>query len=322
MVYKYDYDVKNDLIDLLETKQDFSGVPEMPYYLKQYHQETNISRQNLQRFLIYRLSASMNDNDVKKFDCDVCKEMVAFYLKTYHWLNGYRSTLQPSATTKYEVTNGSVTYRGDTMTSAWIPVKNYIQLKMPGPYQRKEGKWELYFLRNMEKIELSPEAGRFLQLTHSIGNFMPVPSGFNTGRSGLYANWDSWDLTLTQIFQRYADNSDMPEICNHGSLERLFFYSRNKESAIGHCEAWLKLFGTWENFAKENYLEAFLDKNGVPKKFFPGHSLENPLPKTLEEYETFFQTVNKCIRARGTLLLSRYDSTQTAPSQDPIPKLP
>ena len=50
---------------------------------------------------------------------------------------------------------------------------------------------------------------------------------------------------------------------------------------------------------KENYLEAFVDKKGVPKKFFPGHSLENPLPKTLKEYETFFQTVNKCIEQRG-----------------------
>lgn len=52
MVYRYDYDVKNELIDLLETKQDFSGVLEMPYYLEQYHQETSTARQNLQRFLI------------------------------------------------------------------------------------------------------------------------------------------------------------------------------------------------------------------------------------------------------------------------------
>ena len=46
MVYRYDYDVKNNLIDLLETKQDFAGVLEMPYYLEQYHQETSTARQN------------------------------------------------------------------------------------------------------------------------------------------------------------------------------------------------------------------------------------------------------------------------------------
>ena len=117
MVYRYDYDVKNELIDLLETKQDFSGVLEMPYYLEQYHQETSTARQNLQRFLIYKLSYYLDDSDLKQFDCDVCEEMTTSYLKTYHWLDGYRSEQQPSTAVKYEVTNGNITYRGDTMTS-------------------------------------------------------------------------------------------------------------------------------------------------------------------------------------------------------------
>ena len=68
MVYRYDYDVKNELIDLLETKQDFSGVLEMPYYLEQYHQETSTVRQNLQRFLIYKLSYYLDNTDLKQFD--------------------------------------------------------------------------------------------------------------------------------------------------------------------------------------------------------------------------------------------------------------
>ena len=66
MVYRYDYDVKNNLIDLLETKQDFSGVLEMPYYLEQYHQETSTARQNLQRFLIYKLSYYLDDSDCSR----------------------------------------------------------------------------------------------------------------------------------------------------------------------------------------------------------------------------------------------------------------
>ena len=236
MVYRYDYDVKNNLIDLLEAKQDFSGVLEMPYYLEQYHQETSTARQNLQRFLIYKLSSYLSDTDLKQFDCDVCEEMTTSYLKAYHWLDGYWSEQQPSTAVKYEVTNGDITYRGDTMTSAGIPIKNYIQLKMSGQSKIQGNMWELYFLRNMEKIKLSPEAGRFLQLTHSIGNFIPVPSGFNTGRSGEYAKWDSWDLTLTQIFQWYTDNSNMTDICNHGALERLFTYAKNPK--VGPIAGW------------------------------------------------------------------------------------
>ena len=236
MVYRYDYDVKNNLIDLLETKQDFAGVLEMPYYLEQYHQETSTARQNLQRFLIYKLSYYLDDSDLKQFDCDVCEEMTTSYLKTYHWLDGYRSEQQPSTAVKYEVTNGDITYRGDTMTSAWIPIENYIQLKMSGQIKMQGNMWELYFLRNMEKVRLSPEAGHFLQLTHSIGNFIPVPRGFNTGRSGEYAKWDSWDLTLAQIFQWYTDNSDMTTICNHGALERLFTYAKNPK--VGPIAGW------------------------------------------------------------------------------------
>ena len=67
------------------------------------------------------------------------------------------------------------------MTSAWIPIENYIQLKMSSQIKMQGNMLELYFLRNMEKIRLSPEAGRFLQLTHSIGNFIPVPRGFYDG---------------------------------------------------------------------------------------------------------------------------------------------
>ena len=40
--------------------------------------------------------------------------------------------------------------------------------------------------------------------------------------------WDSWDLTLAQIFQWYTDNSDMATICNHGALEHLFTYAKIK----------------------------------------------------------------------------------------------
>ncbi len=47
------------------------------------------------------------------------------------------------------------------MTSAWIPIENYIQLKMSSQIKMQGNMLELYFLRNMEKIRLSPEAGRF-----------------------------------------------------------------------------------------------------------------------------------------------------------------
>ena len=199
---------------------------------------------------------------------------------------------------KYELTNGKLIYRGDTMTSAWVPIKNYIKLMMHVQTIPEQDMWELYFFRNTGKIELPSEAGRFLQLTHSVGNFIPVPEGFNKGRSGEYAKWDFWDLTLNQIFMWYNDNADLTKSRCHDALNRLFTYADDKD-VVGRCEAWLEMFGTWENFIKENYLEAFINEQGMPKVFFFGHSLDDPLPKTFEEFETFFKNVNECIEQRG-----------------------
>ena len=84
MVYRYDYDVKNELIDLLETKQDFSGVLEMPYYLEQYHQETSTARQNLQRFLIYKLSYYLDDSIFIK-SVDILLDFLLLHPYSFLW---------------------------------------------------------------------------------------------------------------------------------------------------------------------------------------------------------------------------------------------
>ena len=300
---QYDYDVKNDLIDLLEATKDYSGMPEMSFCLERYHQESNIGKQSLLRFLIYRLASYLEDRDIGEFDCDACKKVTNSYLMTYTWLDGYSCEKQNVSEIKYELKNGITSYRGDTMTSAWVPIKNYIKLRLGVNSIPEEDLWELYFFKNIEEIDPSPEAGRFLQLTHSIGNFIPVPMGFNVGRSGEYGKWDSWDLTLTQIFNWYADNTDSTKPHNNAALRRLFMFALEnyKDLTVKKCEAWLGSFGTWESFVKENYLEAFVDDQEAPKKFYSTHSLDRPIAmsKNIEEFETFFKTCNECIEQRG-----------------------
>ncbi|MDO4842602.1 MAG: hypothetical protein Q3982_08020 [Phoenicibacter congonensis] len=300
---QYDYDVKNDLIGLLEARKDYSGMPEMSFYLERYHQESNIDKQSLQRFLIYRLASDLEDRGIREFDCDVCKKVTDSYLRTYTWLDGYSCKKQDGTEIKYELKNGITTYRGDTMTSAWVPIKNYIKLKLGVNSNPKGDSWKLYFLRNIGEIELSEEAGRFLRLTHSIGNFIPVPMGFNVGRSGYYGNWDSWDLTLTHIFNWYADNTDSVKLHDNSALRRLFEYAQENymDFTVRKCEVWLESFGTWESFVKKNYLDAFVDEQGVPRKFYSAHSLDRPIAKSknIEEFEMFFKTCNECIEQRG-----------------------
>lgn len=132
---------------------------------------------------------------------------------------------------------------------------------------------------------------------------MPVPPGFNVGRSN-YGKWDYWDLTLCQIHQWYMDNPINSEYVNNRALDILFDNDRNKQTSILNCQMWLKSFETWERFIQQNYMESFVDKNGVPKRFFKSHSLNNPLPTTIKEFEEFFKTVNECIMIRGKRIIA------------------
>lgn len=297
------YDIKDDFIELLHAKNNFSGVEELKHYYKMYCMEASSAKRNLMKFCIYRLSSNLADSELKSFDCDVCKRVIESFPITYRWLNNFTCTNQKGSSIKYEVINGNRYFRGDTMTSAWTILKGYVKLRTSTYTIGKNDTWELFILRNVDRIPLSDAMGDFLQLVHSIGNFMPVPRGFNTGRSN-FGKWDSWDLTLNQLYQWYKDNTPSGSTVNNQSLEKLFEKDSNKQNSILSCQTWLESFDTWAQFVKENYLDSFLHKNGTPKAFFENHSLTNPTPKTIIEYETFLQTVNACIISRGNSIIN------------------
>lgn len=308
MKYRYDYDVKDDLMELLQRKNDFSGAEELRYYFQIYQNEENSIKKNLMKFCIYKLSANLADVEIKSFDCDVSKGIIESFQKTYAWLNDSICQNQKdrngnSSPVKYELLSGTTSYRGDTMTSIWTTLKEYIKLKIGVSKINENDTWEMFILRECKKINLSFHAGEFLELGHSIGNFIPVPQGFNVGRSN-WGKWDYWDLTLYQIYQWYRDNNIQRGDYNNRALETLFRNDRNKQTSIEYCVLWLERFGTWENFVKQNCMESFVDEKGVPKRFFKNHSLNYPIPKTIKEFEEFFETVNECIANRGKTIIN------------------
>ena len=308
MRYQYDYDVKEDLIELLQEKNNFSGQPELEHYLQVYRNEKDEIKRNLMKFCIYKLTQYLSDIEVSSFDCDASKEITKSYQKTYSWLEdsvfqNQKDRNGNNSPVKYELLNGNSIFRGDSMTSIWTTLKGYIKLKTGVSKINNDDTWEMYILRESSRINLSANAGRFLGLGHSIGNFIPVPQGFNVGRSN-WGKWDYWDLTLYQIYQWYMDNDLQNMNVNNQALETLFTGDRNKQSSIINCEIWLRSFGTWGNFVKQNYMESFIDKKGVPIKFFKNHSLKYSTPKTLKEYEEFFKTINECISSRGKSIIN------------------
>lgn len=308
MKYQYDYDVKDEFMALLTEKANFSGVNVLSHYMEIYRDEKNPSTRNLIKFCIYKLSAQLSDRELRNFDCDVSKGVIDSFLQTYSWLKN--SVIECQVDTngnvvpmKYQVRTNATVFRGDTMTSIWTTLKEYAKLKTSTHMIDENDSWELFMLRNYKKIDLSYHTGRFIQLGHSIGNFIPVPQGFNVGRSN-WGKWDYWDLTLYQIYQWYRDNNIQRGYYNNRALETLFRNDRNKQTSIEYCVLWLERFRTWENFVKQNCMESFVDKKGVPKRFFKNHSLNYPIPKTIKEFEEFFKTVNECITNRGKAIIN------------------
>lgn len=294
----YNEDEKKKLIKNIEEKANYQGAEYLEDWILKYNKEIDWKKKNLMRFLIYRMSAGLTDHTLSRYDCDATLNITEEYKKTYKYLENYeiqnqtlRGEIEPI---KCELVDGVHTYRGDTMTSTWTVLKQYVQITMK--ISKHQESWEGYIFNNVKKIKISNELGKFLELCHTYGNFLPVPLGFNAGRSN-YGKWDMWDLTLSKIYEWFCDKENL-----NNSLNVLFSASTNIEYSVSHCCEWLKQFETWEEFVDNNYLQAYVDKNYKPILFFEGHSFEKPLPTNEREFQDFFKAVNKCIEKRNIQL--------------------
>lgn len=285
---------------LLDHTHDFSGFPELERYFSILKSNVNYKNYSLILFCIYRLSSKLDNNEIKHFECDCCQGATEFYKKMYGWMSDYVCESQADTIGKYLLRHPDkkIFFKGDTMTSVFTPLKEYIKLKSGIQCIPQTEDWELYWLNHIPTIELSDAAYSFIWYGYSPANFLPVPQGFNTGRSN-FGKWDSWDLTLNQIYRWYLDNPQMSDRTNDCALEEMFIHSQNQDDTILHCTEWLKFFHSWDKFVELNYMQAFLLPDGRPKRFFKSHTLEYGLPKTTDEYEEFFQNVALCIGKRG-----------------------
>ena len=143
----------------------------------------------------------------------------------------------------------------------------------------------------------------YLKAWHLLGNFMPVPAGFNCGR--YQATLDYFDVTLKYIhdWYCYGDESNTLDVLISGKTPA------EKEMAIENTRRWLSSFKengqpSWQEFVEKNYLGAFVKKEedgkyGKPKEFWVGHFDSQIMPKNIDEYQQFFINATQCIRERN-----------------------
>lgn len=266
-----------------------------------------------ERFLKYR-----NDNSLLgiSFEGDVSIRTMYIFTKLFPYVNreGRQIELYKSSDSeeplkhnklrlKFEIGDNkshNFVYRGDTMNSYSGTINAYIRA----------------FGHKLPDV-----AKEFATLTHTIGNYTPVPYKkrgveFNSPRGfDNYKINDYWDLTLLAIYNWFLSiNGKIPAY-----QLNLLDVVKTKE-AVQMVEKWLENFKdekgrySWDKFVADNYMEDFVEIieespeermegiYGMPKELWCGHFnsfSDYNRPSTKEEFMHFFSNVTVAIKARG-----------------------
>lgn len=232
---------------------------------------------NYEKMLLYKRCANRLG-----IDCDVALRTMIIYALAFPYVLDNNRSLKKNSTYKYSFSNGrTFDYRGDTMNSFKQISDCYLSFC------------------ERDDIQNSEPFKRFVELNHTIGNFIPVPFkggdrnnslSFNMKRNSTVG--DYWDLTMFKICKWYINEDDK-------YLEEL---AGKDENIKKMTKEWLSIFGKkldgWKNFVDKNYLGVFVDSNYRPIQFWCDH-VRSMLPQKLEQCNSFFDKVSRAIESRG-----------------------
>ena len=218
--------------------------------------------------------------------------------------------------------NNKTKYYSDTMTSVQNLLSNYYISLCSDEWDdyKKEHSDVQYFsieifkemfendkkYPKFKKAFENEKVREFVKHYHTLGNYIPVPYGFNKARSGSFASHDMWDITLEKIKEYYHIRKQSKDISK--SLEVILELLHMKDT-INKTINWLDSFGTWENFVDKNFLmENDKNKNYVDKSYniikLANHHFSDSQIKS-DEYLKYFEELTNIIKGR-TLIIKEY----------------
>ena len=294
------YDMKDEFSNLLKFKENDSNLDKW------------------RKFKSYKV----DENSVYGIDCDVCELAVFIYNKTFDFLKKCkRPTKQYSKISIKDLLNCCITKKVEGSLVEIIPFTNVFetdicytreykyQLIVNTPHGKEYYRGDVmtsfantynHYIKNFsDNKHIEDEIEKLAKNHHTIGNMIPVPTGFNSGRAGRYAKYDYWDLTMMKIKEWY----DYKETNDEPLIELL----HNDLNAIKYCKNWLTHFGAWKDFVEKNYLKAFTDEGAVykPLQFWSGHSYDSPnLPSDENEFYSYLQLLNNLVKKRNIEILN------------------
>lgn len=212
------------------------------------------------------------------------------------------------------------TYRGnitgETLNSVQTTLNSTLKEFNMGTYFRRYGNYSINYAIALFKAcrdtftnELGsvPKLKEFLSIYHTLGNFMPVPVGCNSPRGFQNTDIeDYWDITLKIIYEYFTEKDDGVALIIKKCPKLAEKYKKWLDSFIvdgNRCEG-------WQNFVKENYLQAFVsgneDQYGRPKELWDNHFLnwesdhkKGVKPGNKKDIEQFYDRACEMILARG-----------------------
>lgn len=212
---------------------------------------------------------------------------------------------------EYMINSSNGWIYSDNMISAQSTLNSYIGKQLPEILKTYNVKrvskkmcLELYESNSAFRklLDESEDLAHFINVYHTLGNYIAVPFGFNISRSGFCGSYDYWDLTLIKIKEYYD-----AKIAQSG-CEASLVIPELKIMELLHCDRkvlcccrWLNSFEGWSDFINRNFLQDFIDSdNQQPIPLCEGHSWDCP---QVQNFTEFFKNSWKSIEKRGVRMI-------------------
>lgn len=288
----------------------------------------------VEAFLFYKAFVSTCDEG-EKYESDSMLSVCDHIKQEYSWCSTMTISQRYSYNENiYVLRKGKRKYCGDIMTSPWplfkeylraygkivleegnVPKKERVRYATAGFTENQE-KWLLYFLENYHKLSfkekkkmIPQEVRSFLINSYREEAMWLIPVGCNAakmrsfvGGSKIEEKYDFGDLVLNAIYEWYNLRSSNSEEATKQIKDCL----GNEQEAVEACEIWLGGFKDWKEFVVANKLQKlvkkskniFVEKYEEPIMCFEGHSLQNMLPESQENWLKMFKKISSMIYNR------------------------
>ena len=216
-----------------------------------------------------------------------------------------------------EYMRGGKWIRSDTMTSVQHTLARYYEVMFPdeiNKYMDEHRNQRFVSVRMCaalydenetvkNNLKLNDDLRHFVSVYHTLGNYSPVPTGFNVSRSGVgYASdFDYWDLTLMKI-KEYFDYRKEPKSKIGNDVYQIVSLLHCEEIIV-NCIQWLDGYKNWKKFIEDNFFQDYVDENWEVIPFCKGHSWESGCNEIID-FDEFFKNAWKRIEARSERMIA------------------